>query len=223
MSEKSYQIIVTGELVDGTYLPEVKAKLAALFNSPAEKLGPLFSGKRVVIKKGLAEEAAQKYVAAVQNAGLRCVAEAMTAEVPQAPAGGATAGMSVAPVGATLIDPPTVAAPAIDISAYSMAPVGETLVDAPPAPVVEIDVSAFSVAPVGGNLVEHTPPETPSIDISALSVAPPGAQLAQPQAVTPPAIDTGALNLAPTGSDMGQEKSEAAPQPPDTSHLTLGG
>jgi hypothetical protein len=221
MSEKLYQIVVTGELVDGTYLPVVKAKLAALFNSPAEKLDPLFSGKRLVIKKGLAEEAAQKYVTAVQNAGLRCIAEAMTMEAPRVPVGEMAAGMSVAPIGTTLIDPPAVTAPAIDISAYSVAPVGETLIEAPAAPVVEIDISAFSVAPVGGNLVEHIPPEAPSIDTSALSVAPPGTQLAEPTIVAQPAINIGALDLAPVGSDMGQAKSEDAPPPPDTRHLTL--
>jgi len=221
MSENLYQIVVTGELSDGTYLPVVKTKLAALFNSPAEKLDPLFSGKRVVIKKGLTEATAQKYVAAVQNAGLRCVAEAMAAEAPPVLAEGTTAGMSVAPVGTTLIDPPAVTAPVIDISSYSMAPVGETLVEAPTAPVVEIDISAFSVAPVGDNLLEHTPQETPSIDISALSVAPPGAPLAEPKSLTSPAIDTSDLNLAPVGSDMGQAKGEDPPPPPDTRHLTL--
>ena len=84
MSEKSYQIVVTGELMEGTYLPDVKAKLAAMFNTPAEKLDPLFSGNRVVIKKGLGEEGAKKYLAAVQAAGLRCAAEDMAEKAPQA-------------------------------------------------------------------------------------------------------------------------------------------
>lgn len=221
MSEKPYQIVVTGDLLDGTYLPDVKAKLAALFNTPADKLDPLFSGKRVVIKKGLSEDAAKKYVVAVQAAGLQCVAEAMAAEAPRAPVGGTMAGVSVAPAGATLIDPPSVAAPVIDISAYKMAPVGETLVEPPPVTVPEIDVSAFSMAPVGGNLVEHTPPQAPSIDISGLSVAPPGTQLAEQKPVTSPAIDISNLNLAPVGSDVGEMKREAGPPPPDTSHLKL--
>ena len=121
MSEKSYQIVVTGELLDGAYLPEVKVKLAALFKTPAEKLDPLFSGKRVVIKKGLGAEAAEKYVAAVRSVGLVCSAEAMSVEASPSAAADKEEAVSLAPVGATIIDPPAVAAPEIDVSAFSVA------------------------------------------------------------------------------------------------------
>lgn len=222
MSEKTYQVVVTGELVKGAYLPDVKAKLAILFNMPAEKLDPLFSGKRVTIKKGLAEDAAQKYVAAVLAAGLLCFAEALGAEAAlQARAAGTMAGVSLAPVGVTLIDPPSVTVPVIDTGALSVAPVGETLVEPPPVTSPVIDISAFSVAPVGGNLVEHSPIKAPDIDISALSVAPPGSRLVEPKTVTPPAIDTSNLDLAPVGSDVGEMKRKDGPPPPDTSHLKL--
>ena len=221
MSEKSYQIIVTGELMEGTYLPDVKTKLAALFNTPAERLDPLFSGKRVVIKKGLGEDAAQKYQAAVQGAGLRCVAEAMAVEAPPAPAAVASAGPSLAPVGTILVDAPSVAAPQIDTSAFDVAPVGATMDESPPVTAPDIDTGNISVAPVGGDLVEHPPPAAPDIDTSALSVAPPGSQLVEAEMVTPPAIDISDLDMAPVGSDMGEDKPGDAPPPPDTSHLKL--
>jgi hypothetical protein len=196
MIEKSYQIVVTGELVEGGYLPDVKVKVAALFGTSAEKLDALFSGKRVVIKKGLGHDAAQKYVAAVQKAGLRCVTEMMAAETSPAPAAGPMAGVSVAPVGTVLAEPPAVAAP-------------------------QIDTSGLSVAPLGGNLVEHAPPEAPSIDTSDLSMAPPGSQLAESKTVKPPAIDISSLDMAPVGSDMGEMERDDAPPPPDTRHLKL--
>jgi hypothetical protein len=224
MSEKSYQIVVTGELAAGGYLPEVKAKLAALFKMPAEKLDPLFSGRRVVIKKGLDMEATEKYVAAVRSAGLVCsaeeIAEEIGTEVPQAPST-QTKGISLAPAGTTLIDRPSVAMPQIDVSAYSMAPVGETLVEPPEITVADIDISALSMGVVGEVLVEHTPPQEPSIDISTLSIAPVGARLADQESVAPVAIDTGNLDLAPVGSDVGEIKREDGPTPPDTSHLKL--
>ena len=221
MSEKSYQIIVTGELLEGAYLPEVKVKLAALFKTPAEKLDPLFSGKRVVIKKGLEASAAEKYVAAVQSVGLACSVEAMAVEGPPTAAAEKEAGVSLAPVGTTIIDPPSVAAPEIDVSAYSVASVGETLAESPQIMDVDIDISALSVDPVGENLVEHTAPQAPSIDTGDLSVEPAGTQMVDQEDVPPAAIDTGNLDLAPVGSDVGEDKRENGPPPPDTSHLQL--
>jgi hypothetical protein len=213
MSER-YQIVVTGELAEGAYLPDVKAKLATLFNAPVEKLDPLFSGKRVVIKKGLDETAAQKYRAAVVAAGLRCIAEAMAAEAP-------VPIMTVAPPGVTLVEAPRVAAPDIDIRAYSMAPPGATMDETPRPAAPNFDTSALSAAPAGGNLVESEPPPPPDIDTSTLSVAPPGTRLAEARPVTPPEFDLGDLDLAPAGSDMGEmERAKGAP-PPDTSHLKL--
>lgn len=225
MSEKTYQIVVSGELVDGTHLPEVKAKLAALFKTPAERLDPLFSGKRVVIKKGLAADIAAKYVAAVRSAGLICRAEEIVAEgAAQQPSPSPTAaapGISLAPVGVTIIEPPAVTAPAIDVSAYSMAPAGETLIEPPAIPVLDIDISALNMEPVGEDLVEHTPPATPSIDTSALGMDPVGTQLVEAERLAPAVIDTANLDLAPAGSDVGEMKREEGPPPPDTSHLNL--
>ena len=221
MSDK-FQIIVTGELMEGAYLPDVKAKLSALFNTPAEKLDPLFSGRRVVIKKGLDEAASRNYVVAVQGAGLRCIAEAITTEPQPAPAAAEPdAGISVAPVGVTLVEAPKVETPQIDTSAYSVAPTGATMDESPPPAAPEIDTSQLDVAPTGENLVEYTPPPPPAIDTDTLSVAPPGETLVEAETVEPPVIDLGDLDLAPTGSDMGEmERGEGSP-PPDTSHLKL--
>lgn len=225
MSDKSFQIVVTGELVDGTYLPEVKTKLAALFNTPVDKLDPLFSGKRVVIKKGLGEEAAQKYVAAVQTAGLRCVAETIGAAAmspaPPPPAAGSPAGPSLAPVGVTLDESSPAAAPDIDTSAYHMAPVGVTMDESTPPTAPDIDTSQIDMAPVGATLDESAPPAAPDINTSAFEVAPVGATMDDSPPPAAPAIDISDLDVAPVGSDMGQAPREEAPPPPDTSHLKL--
>jgi hypothetical protein len=214
MSDERYQIVVTGELTEGAYLPDVKAKLAALFNTPLEKLDPLFSGKRVVIKKGLDETAAQKYRATVAAAGLHCIAEAMAAETP-APA------MSVAPPGVILVEAPKVRAPDIDIRAYSMAPPGAIMDETPQPAVPDIDTRALSAAPAGEALVESERPAVPDIDTSALSIAPPGSRLADERPVTPLEFDLGDLDLAPAGSDMGEMERDQGAPPPDTSHLKL--
>jgi len=221
MSEKSYQIVVSGELVDGAYLPEVKVKMAALFKMPAEKLDPLFSGKRVVIKKGLGAEAAGKYVAAVRAAGLICSTEESVAEAAQTSEPARVSGVTLAPVGVTLVDPSPVVTPEIDVSTYSVATVGEVLVEPPEILAADIDISALNVDPVGEDLVDHSPPQAPVIDTGDLSVAPIGTQMAETAKVAPAAIDIGDLDLAPVGSDVGESRREDAPPPPDTSHLEL--
>ena len=183
MSEKSYQIVVTGELMEGTYLPDVKAKLAAMFNTPAEKLDPLFSGNRVVIKKGLGEEGAKKYLAAVQAAGLRCAAEDMAEKAPQASPAATMADVSLAPVGTTFSD-------------LSMAAVGEDLVERAPPEAPAIDTSALSVAPPGTQLVEKEEIPPPAIDTSNLDMAPVGSDVGEKKREDgPPPPDTSHLKL----------------------------
>jgi len=214
MTDSRYLIVVTGELAEGAYLPEVKARLAALFGTPVDKLDPLFSGKRVVIKKGLDEEAAQKYRAAVQGAGLLCSAEAM----PSAPPASL---MSLAPPGVTLADPPKVAVPHLDTSAFSIAPRGATLDETPRPAAPDIDISSLAAAPAGEDLVRSERPPEPAIDTSALSVSPPGTRLVDAQPATPLEFDLGDLHLAPVGSDLGEMDRPKGPPSPDISHLTL--
>jgi len=214
MSDIRYLIIVTGELAEGAYLPEVKARLAALFGTPVDKLDPLFSGKRVVIKKGLDEAAAQKYRAAVQGAGLLCSAEAMPS-APPAPL------LSLAPPGVTLADSPEVPVPQIDTSAFSIAPRGATIDETPRPAAPDIDCSSLAAAPAGADLVCSERPPEPAIDTTALSVAPPGTRLVDAQPAVPLEFDLGDLRLAPAGSDLGEMDRPKGPPSPDISHLAL--
>lgn len=213
MSNNRYQIVVTGELAEGAYLPDVKTRLAALFGTPVEKLDPLFSGRRLVIKKGLDEAAAGKYRAAVMAAGLLCSAEPMAVQPP--------ANMTLAAPGAVLIDAPKVTAPQIDTTAFRIAPLGATMDESPRPVPPEIDTSALSAAPPGEDLIEPVPPEALEIDTSAFTMSPPGTQLVEPQPVTPPAFDLGNLDLAPVGSDMGEMGRPEGPPLPDIGHLKL--
>ncbi len=231
MSDKTYQIVVTGQLAAGAQLAQVKESIAKLFNTPASKLEALFSGQRVVIKKGLDEAAAQRYVASLRAAGLLSTAEVLgestaantTAAQASAPATQAAAGNEpgLAPVGVTLIEATPAPAPDIDISAYSMSPAGVELVKRETIPAPEIDVSALSAAPPGTDMIHAEVIPARNIDTSALSMSSPGAQLVEPPRVPPAAIDTSALDLAPAGSDVGQQKPQTPPPPPDTRHLKL--
>jgi len=231
MSEKTYQIAVTGQLVPGAELSQVQAGLAKLFNASAEKLAPLFSGKRIVIKQGLDEGTARKYVAAVQVAGMVCLMEAIggapaspaptSSPQPAAAPAAAGGGVTLAPVGATLVEKPHVAPPQIDISKLSMAAMGGNLVEVMPTPEFDIDISHLTAAPPGERLVEAPVVAPPKIDISHLTAAPPGERLAETPVVAPPNIDTSAMNLAPVGSDVGEQRRTDFPPPPKTDHLKL--
>lgn len=215
MADKVYQVVVTGQLMPGAQPEQVQARVAALFNAPAAKLAPLFAGGRVVVKKGLDEAAAQRYVAALRDAGLVAVAEAPggTDAAPAPP--------TLAPVGATLVEAPVIPPADIDTSALSVAAAGGDLVEFTPPPVPAIDTSHLRVDPPGTRLIEAPAVAEPEFDISALSIAAPGAQLADAPAVAAPAIDTSGLDLAPAGSDVGESRRRDFPPPPDTSHLKL--
>lgn len=213
MTAKTYQVVVTGQIAPGAQLDQVKEKVARLFNAPPAKLSALFAGARAVVKKGLDQAAAERYVAALREAGLVALAE------PVAPVTQTTP--TLAPVGVTLIDAPRVAAPMIDTSALSMAPAGGHLVEVTPPIPPEIDTRRLSAAPPGEKLVEAPVTPTPIIDIGHLSMSPAGERLIEPATVPVPDIDISRLGMAPVGSDVGELRRTAFPPPPATDHLTL--
>ena len=69
MSQARFKIVFSGELMPAAQLDEVKANLARLFKSDSAKIDSLFSGNPVALKRDLAEDEAEKYLAALQRAG----------------------------------------------------------------------------------------------------------------------------------------------------------
>jgi hypothetical protein len=65
-----FQIVFSGELLDGFELTTVKANAARRLKAAPEQVDRIFSGKRAVLKKGLAEEVAQRYFAELQRIGM---------------------------------------------------------------------------------------------------------------------------------------------------------
>src|SRR3569832_873678 len=146
MTVKTYQVVVTGQLAPGAQLEQVKDKVARLFNAPAAKLVALFAGTRVVVKKGLDQAAAERYVAALLEAGLIARVESLDDTVARA----SPTTPTLAPVGVALVEPRHIPVPAIDTSALSVAAVGSALVEFTPPPAPEITTSGRAAAPVGG-------------------------------------------------------------------------
>ena len=75
MSGENFRVTFHGEVIEGWAPEEVKANMAKLFkldlNDPAQaqKLGKMFSGKKVIIKAGLKRSVAKAYVDAIAKIG----------------------------------------------------------------------------------------------------------------------------------------------------------
>lgn len=129
-----YGVVFTGRLCEGTGLEEARANLARLLRieDPA-RLDRLFSGKPVVIKKGLEAEQARRYETALLQAGVLC--ELRLQEPTSPPTAASTPERAVAPsrpVGSG--STPAGGAPlAPDRPALSLEPLAPAL-EASPAP-----------------------------------------------------------------------------------------
>ncbi|PKM45229.1 MAG: hypothetical protein CVV05_07640 [Gammaproteobacteria bacterium HGW-Gammaproteobacteria-1] len=209
MSENTFAVVFTGQLVEGAAAEQVKANFARLFKVEMEKVAPMFTGKPVTIKRGVDAATARKYQQALQQAGAVCsvVDQAAPAPAPAtppvsaapaAPAAAAAAGLNatLAEPGALLKEPEPVEEARIDVSHLSMGAVGETLVEPETVPEFEVDLSALTMAEAGVDLTTPGAVEPPQFTFDALSLAEPGALLQEPEEVAAPAIDTSRISLA---------------------------
>ncbi len=86
--ETAYQIVFFGEILPGRDAEAARGELAAMFKLDPERTLRVFSGKRVVLKKGLNPERAMQYRQRFEAMGLRVRLEAVPVPVPvDAPAG----------------------------------------------------------------------------------------------------------------------------------------
>jgi hypothetical protein len=94
-----FQIVFRGEILDGFELAAVQASAQRRLKAPPEQLVRVFSGKRVVLKKGLTDELATRYAAELQRVGMSVSIEPETVKVTTS----APVMMALDPIGA--IDP----------------------------------------------------------------------------------------------------------------------
>ncbi len=205
MAETRFAIVFQGQIAAGADPATVRKNLAKLFNADAERIEKMFSGQKVVIKKGLDSVAAGKYKVALGKAGALVDAVAMAAAEPAAAATPAPLARSptqrrVPPSDAPQTVPAAYAAadnppPALDTS---LAAPGETLVDYQPPASPDIATDHLSVAEVGATLVEPEQTPAPEFDFAGLSLDPPGTTLVEPETIAPPEFDTSAMSLEET-------------------------
>ena len=194
MAEPDFQVVFDGQLVEGADLPRVKANIAKLFKMEVAKVEPLFSGRRTVVKRGLDEATAQKYLIAFERAGAVAtivdpseMASSAAAPAPAAPPSAESPpakaadeeeeGQSRLEIAEASRAPPPLIARGLPSAPddMTMADAGAMLLDEPPiveAP--DIDTSHLTLSEPGVDLVEHAKVAAPDFDLSAFELAPPG-------------------------------------------------
>lgn len=82
--ELRFNVVFTGDLAEGFDVSDVKKKAGQLFKMDAEKVGNLFKGKPITLKKNLDESGAQKYQKILSQIGMVVLLESQhaTAEKP---------------------------------------------------------------------------------------------------------------------------------------------
>ena len=87
MTAATYNAVYYGKILDGFNSDQVKHNLIKLFSLSAEKAEKILKSKKVVLKKNVAKETAEKYREALARAGIDIVLE--TSGPPPASSGSA--------------------------------------------------------------------------------------------------------------------------------------
>lgn len=82
------QLVFRGEVLTGFRLEDVQRELGRLLQADEARLRSVFSGRRTVLKRGLAAEEAQRYVSRLAAMGAHVHVEPMPAPPPAPAAGG---------------------------------------------------------------------------------------------------------------------------------------
>lgn len=199
----TFEVVFSGEVLDGFDPAETRAKIGKLFNADEAKVTRLFSGNSIVIKKDLDEATANKYLGAFKNAGAKAVVRntaASEASFEPTPATESTPKpvKEATPTPAAKVKPK---AGAVDSSVFEHSGEASAHLTAAPKPQVELDsnpdLSGLSLKEGTGNLVD------PSEEIPEAN------------------FDTSEFSLAATGSDLAEKKEEAEEYNPDLSGISI--
>jgi len=164
MSEQRYDLSYRGLLIPGADPAEARRRLGAIFKLHEARLGRLFTGKPVIVKRDVDAATAARYERLFAQAG---------AELTVLPREYSEPASALDPVPFAGVE--TRHGTGIDTSRLSLAPVGGVLEELPPPAAVQLDTSHLSL--VSGNdwtLEDCEPPPTPIPlpDLSYLTLEP---------------------------------------------------
>ena len=168
----SYSIVFSGEIKASFTKDMVVNNLSALFKKDISYIEKLFSGKKVIIKRDLELEYANKYLLALEKTGAVCEILDQSPARSEVVSTAAVAGtLTMADAGATIMEQVDAVDPDIDTSALSMSAAGETIMEAVPVKPVKIDELSCDISPTGAVLSDEQPARPVNIDTSNLSLS----------------------------------------------------
>ena len=202
----TFEVIFSGEVLDGFDAAETRAKVGQLFKADEAKLARLFSGKPVVIKKGLDEATANKYVGAFKKAGAKAIAKDAAAPAP--------------------VEAITAAPPPVETQAPAAKPSPAPAAKPAPSSGSPVNTSTFEHSGEASEHLTEAPKTQVQLDanpdLSGIEMRDLTGNLVDAKADVPDAnIDTSEFSLAATGSDIGVQKDEPEEYNPDLSGITL--
>lgn len=106
------RLVYAGEVLDGFARDEVKRRFGEMFKLEGDRLSAVFSGKPMVLKRGLPKDDAEKYVERLVRLGMRVRVEPQDAPAP-APSPAPSPATPRAPIAAALPTPAAAAAPSL--------------------------------------------------------------------------------------------------------------
>ena len=226
MDEQSFEIVFRGDILIGQPLAAVKVRMGQLFKLPPEQVDKLFTGKAVVLKRGLDQATAGKYKAAIAKAGAQVTIVATKGGDERAQR---TRRLSLAPLGA-LLSPRSRGASAnvkdIETGHLSLRAQEGNLVEGSelerrePA---QVQLRDWQLAELGAILAAEATRAAMEQPIAEVNweLAELGADMAPASEAPPvPTVDAD-FDLAPVGADLETLRQDPPLAAPDTSHLAL--
>ncbi len=200
MSDPTCQIVFRGKLLSGFDRAQVTANLIQLFKSDATRISALLDAPKTILKSGLSREAAARYQDALRLAGIMVavvsdapaaanppmvaqqipvntvaaqqpLADQSTDSVPPTTSTSGISGLTLAAVGARIIEAKTALPPVVDISRLSLAAAGTTLVERQTVAAPSFEFEGFSIATDDKPIDSKEKSAPLNVDISALSLA----------------------------------------------------
>lgn len=233
-SEALYDIILTGKLEPGFSVAEVRFQLADLFKVEPEKIASVLANAPQVIRRGIQQQVAERYVDAIRRCGaqatLECKSPPAAATEPEKKAAepSSTPAHDTTSEAATPHHPLETRTAQASTPSWSLAAPGADLLhetERKHSTPVQVTTEHLQLAPLAPlENPRTTPPPPPATD--HLSVAEAGEDLL----VMKPLVkrvhigDLSHLETLPPGSDLlrEEERQKVQVEAPDTSHLSLG-
>lgn len=215
MESEKFDLVFSGQILPRQDLAVVKANMAALFKISSAQVDGLFSGKSIVLKRGVDLTAANRYRVAIKKAGARVelikagaepalVKAAAAAESPGQPQ--ALSGAPTQPVESVAEAAPQ--AKTQEAVSLEVLPVGEGLLEhSNQHDTAVVNVPDFEVLESGSDILEEnerTHFEPLELDLSAISVREVGNLIdeAETMAPLPVLVADMQAEILPVGSDL---------------------